>query len=184
MLEMLWRIAAFVVAILCLADATLPRQAIGVQVDRHRTEVQHTRHPAARPGWHGVDDWTDYVVDLHGDGPRACQVGRATWDSLQDGDEVVVDVTRVSHACVSVTRTQDGRVLHDAGAWRSWRFGLAALAFAIGCGVFSRGRRGRFRDSSLGRRADRRHDRHRPRGDVDGDFDPTTGWWWMSGNGG
>jgi hypothetical protein len=132
MFELLWRLGAFLLAAGLLVDGALPARADAVKVDHHHTRVSGDHHVSN--SWTNTT-YTDYDVDLSGGLSRSCDVGRTAYDALKDGDDVVVDVTRVTHSCVRLLK--DGQVVHDMAGWRLWRLVPAVLLLAYAFGAIS-----------------------------------------------
>jgi hypothetical protein len=125
MLTMIVRLLAFVAAIALTADALLPTRSEFVHVERHeRREHSSTHHFRTRTR-------TNYLVHFSGGSIGSCDVGSSGYDTLKDGDDVTVGVTRVLRSCDHVTR--DGSiVVRNIDRWLSLLF--AALALAVGLG--------------------------------------------------
>lgn len=125
MLTMLVRLLAFMAAIVLTADALLPTRSESVRVEHHeRREHRSIHHFRTRTR-------TNYIVHFSGGSVGSCDVGLSAYDTLHDGDDVTVGVTRVLKSCDRVTR--DGSVVvHNIDRWMS--LFLAALALGVGFG--------------------------------------------------
>jgi hypothetical protein len=132
MFELLWRLGAFLLAAGLLVDGALPVRASAVKVDHHHTAVSGDRHVSNT--WTNAT-YTDYYIDLSDGLSRSCEVGKTAWDALKDGDDVVVDTTRITHSCVRLLK--DGQIVSDQAGWRLWRLIPAALLLAYAFGFIS-----------------------------------------------
>jgi len=98
------RLAALIVAALLAIDAFGAGRAETLRVDRHEQVMR----------WHQGDD---YRLHLAGGAVDTCDVGRAAFDALADGDLVVVDASRVFKACNGIRHGAE--VIGRAGT-RRW----------------------------------------------------------------
>ena len=133
LLGLLGRFGAVLVALALVVEAVIPQRVVLARVTGHQKVEQERRDTSwdHRTVWHHT---TEYRVGIAGGLSLSCDVGPSAYDALQDGDEVVVDVTRLRHECVRVTRTSDQRIFDVAGAWRIVHLGAAVVLclFAFG----------------------------------------------------
>lgn len=125
MLKFLVRIAFFVIGVALILDAVLPLRVERLQVDRHTSEMR-TDHGAATP----VE--IVYKIHLVGGVPSSCSVGYAAYSTLQDGDAVEVQSTKLLRNCVRMTRGAQVVDFSRYWRWLAVASGLLLLAAALG----------------------------------------------------
>ena len=124
-MDVLTRLAALIIAILLAIDGFSGDRTETLRVDGH------TRVARWRQG-------DDYRLQFAGGRVQSCAVGWSAFNALNDGDEVVVDTSRVFKSCDGIRR---GDEVIAQSRWRRW-FLLAPmlilLAAALGWIRFDR----------------------------------------------
>lgn len=142
MLELLLRVSRFLAVLLAIAivvEAVIPQRPVMATVRSHRTVQVDNR---GKDAWGGTT-WshsTEYLLALDAPHAPTCSVGQSTYAALQDGDEVVLDLTPMLRHCVRLTRTSDQQVFVVDGLWR-W----GSLVAAVGLCLYAFGVRPRSR---------------------------------------
>ena len=103
-MDVITRLAAFLVAILLAIDAFSGERTEALHVDRH-TRSTSWRH----------DD--SYRLHFVGGRVESCEVGWSTFNALNDGDEVAVDTSRVFKSCDGIRRGDEVIARPDAHKW-------------------------------------------------------------------
>jgi hypothetical protein len=85
-MDVLTRLAAFIIALLLAIDA----------FSGERTETVRVGGHSHAPRWQRDDDYRLHFV---GGRVESCGVGLAAWNALRDGDDVTVDTSRVFKTC-------------------------------------------------------------------------------------
>jgi len=91
-MDVITRLAMFIVAVLLALDAFGSERNENLRVDRHSRS--HSQ-------WQRADD---YHLLFVGGRVDSCDVGWSAWNTLQDGDEVSVDTSRVFKSCDGIRR--------------------------------------------------------------------------------
>jgi len=121
----LTRLAAFIIAILLAIDGFSGERTETLRVDGH----------ARIPRWHRVDE---YRLQFAGGRVQSCEVGWTVFNALSDGDQVVVDTSRVFRSCDGIRR---GDEVINPSSSRKWYLlvpMLILLAAALGWIQFDR----------------------------------------------
>lgn len=124
-MDVITRLAAFLIALLLAIDAFSGQRTEALRVDRH-TQAAH---------WRKGDE---YRVHFVGGRVESCDVGWSAYNALADGDAVSVDTSRVFKSCNAIRR--GGDVVSPANPHR-WIVLLPIallLAAAFGCIRFER----------------------------------------------
>jgi len=103
-MDVLTRLAALIVAALLAIDAFSGGRTETLHVDRH-TQFSH---------WRQADDYRLYFV---GGRVESCGVGWSAFNALRDGDEVVVDTSRVFKSCDGIRRGDEVIVRPSLHKW-------------------------------------------------------------------
>ncbi|HEY8973710.1 MAG TPA: hypothetical protein VIN75_05795 [Burkholderiaceae bacterium] len=111
-MDVLTRLAALIIAILLAIDAFSAERSETLRVERHSRSAR----------WHREDD---YRLHFAGGRVDSCKVGWPAWSALRDGDEVVVDTSRVFKSCDGIRRAD------EAGARTGLRQWLMLLPIAL-----------------------------------------------------
>ena len=90
-MDVITRLAMFIVAVLLAVDAFSAERSESLRVDRH---VRVSR-------WHQGDD---YRLDFVGGRVESCTVGWSAFSALDDGDVVSVETSRVFKSCDGIRR--------------------------------------------------------------------------------
>jgi hypothetical protein len=112
--DVVTRLAAFIIALLLAIDAFCAVRTETLRVDGH-SRVSRWRR----------DD--DYRLHFVGGRVDSCDVGSSAFNALRDGDEVVVDTSRVFKSCDRIRRGDE--VLAHANL-RRW-FALIPIAVLL-----------------------------------------------------
>ena len=124
-MDVITRLAALLIAILLAIDAFSGERTETLRVDRHERTTS----------WRHDDSYRLHFV---GGRVESCEVGWSAFNALNDGDEVVVDTSRVFKSCDGIRR---GDEVIAQSRWRRW-FLLAPmlilLAAALGWIRFDR----------------------------------------------
>ena len=124
-MDVITRLAAFLIAILLAIDA----------FSGERTETLHVDRHTRTPNWRHDDSYRLHFVGGRVD---SCEVGWSAFNALNDGDEVVVDTSRVFKSCDGIRR---GDAVITQARFRKWFFlvpMLILLAAALGWIRFDR----------------------------------------------
>ena len=103
-MDVITRLAAFLVAILLAIDAFSGERTETLHVDRH-TRSTSWRH----------DD--SYRLHFVGGRVESCEVGWSAFNALNDGDEVSVDTSRVFKSCDGIRRGDEVIARPNAHKW-------------------------------------------------------------------
>lgn len=90
-MDVLTRLAAFIIALLLAIDAFSGERTETLRVDGH----------SRAPRWQRDDDFRLHFI---GGRVESCGVGLAAWNALRDGDDVAVDTSRVFKTCDGIRR--------------------------------------------------------------------------------
>jgi len=125
-MDVLTRLAAFIIAVLLAIDAFSAERTELLRVDGH----------ARVSRWHRGDD---FKLSFAGGRVESCSVGASAFDVLRDGDEVTVDSSRVFKSCDGIRR--GGAVIKQANLHKWFMLIPMAilLAAALGWIRFERG---------------------------------------------
>jgi hypothetical protein len=124
-MDVITRLAMFIVAVLLAVDAFSAERNESLRVDRH---VRISR-------WHRGDD---YRLDFVGGRVESCAVGWSAFNAVNDGEVVSVDTSRVFKSCDGIRRGDE--VISEAHV-RKWFLLIPIailLAAAFGCIQFDR----------------------------------------------
>ncbi|HEY9023512.1 MAG TPA: hypothetical protein VIP05_04360 [Burkholderiaceae bacterium] len=125
-MDVLTRLAAFIIAVLLAIDAFSAERTELLRVDGH-TRV--TR-------WHRGDD---YQLSFAGGRVDSCTVGMPAFNALRDGDEVAVDSSRVFKSCDGIRRGDEVIKHANLHKWFMLIPMAILLAAAFGWIQFERG---------------------------------------------
>jgi hypothetical protein len=103
-MDVITRLAMFIVALLLAVDAFAAERNDSVRVDRH---VRVAR-------WHRDDD---YRLDFVGGRVESCAVGWSAFNALNDGDVVSVGTSRVFKSCGGIRRGDEAISQAQAHRW-------------------------------------------------------------------
>ncbi len=124
-MDVITRLAAFLIAILLAIDAFSGQRTETLRVDRH-SQVAH---------WRKGDE---YRLHFAGGRVESCDVGWSAYNALADGDEVSVDTSRVFKSCEGIRRGNDVITPHYAYKWIALLPIALLLAAAFGLVRFER----------------------------------------------
>ena len=118
-MDVITRLAAFLIAVLLAIDAFSGERTETLHVDRH-TRTANWRH----------DD--SYRLHFVGGRVDSCEVGWSAFNALNDGDEVAVDTSRVFKSCDGIRRGDE--VIARPGVHRWFMLIPIALLLAASFG--------------------------------------------------
>ncbi len=120
MLNLLLRLFFLCFGALLAFDSLLPSATQTLTIDRHSV--------SSSPKGRG----DNYYIEFDNYRLKSCSVGRQNYYALKDGDEVVVNSTRLLKHCVKIQK--DGVVVSGKGFWRllGILLGTAFVAYGIG----------------------------------------------------
>jgi len=124
-MDVLTRLAALIIAILLAIDAFSGERSETVRVERHSHSAR----------WHRDDD---YRLHLAAGRVESCAVGWPAWSALRDGDEVVVDTSRVFKTCDGIRRADEAAPRSNLRGWLMLLPIALLLAAAFGWIQFER----------------------------------------------
>jgi len=124
-MDVLTRLAALIIAILLAIDAFSGERSETVRVERHSRSAR----------WHRDDD---FRLHLAGGRVESCTVGWPAWNALRDGDEVVVDSSRVFKTCDGIRRADEAAPRSNLRGWLMLLPIALLLAAAFGWIEFER----------------------------------------------
>lgn len=124
MFVILFRFACLLVGGVLLVEAWLPTRLAQVSVDRH-SRPSTTLNPQFASD-------APYKLHLVGGTVSSCSVGHRAYSSLNDGDAISVQATRLTRSCVRIVR--DGEVIEADTNWRLIATGIALLTLAVAFG--------------------------------------------------
>jgi len=125
-MDVLTRLAAFIIALLLAIDA----------FSGERTETVRVGGHSHAPRWQRDDDYRLHFVGGRVD---SCDVGWSAFNALRDGDEVIVDTSRVFKSCASIRRGDEVIVRANLHKWFLLIPIAVLLAAAFGWIQFERG---------------------------------------------
>lgn len=123
--DVVTRLAAFIIALLLAIDAFAAARTETLRVDGH-SRVSRWRR----------DD--DYRLHFAGGRVDSCDVGWSAFNALRDGDEVAVDTSRVFKSCAGIRRGDEVIVRASLHKWFLLIPIAALLAAAFGWIQFER----------------------------------------------
>jgi len=124
-MDVITRLAAFLIATLLAIDAFSGERTESLRVDRH-TQVAR---------WHQGDG---YRLHFAGGRVASCDVGWTTFHALADGDDVTVDGSRVFKSCHGIRRGSEVLMSPRATRWLTLLPIAMLLAAAFGWIQFER----------------------------------------------
>jgi len=124
-MDVLTRLAALIIAILLALDAFSGERSETLRVERHSRSAR----------WHRDDD---YRLHFAGGRVDSCKVDGPAWSALRDGDEVIVESSRVFKRCDGIRRSDEAGARPGVRRWLILLPIALLLAAALGWIQFER----------------------------------------------